>query len=277
MKITKKRQMRGILCAACFFLISFSVFSNTASDFSDNTEIDVAVFEELVKNGRVDRTSYKINLEPVLCPKTELGKKILNNWTSEEEPVYIAESLFYLKKENDKSNIEISEISMLMRKFSTMEGIKYYSNSSKKIETLYSEAYTIENPVTMKKIPDQTDITAKDINLYLYQKDNSFGKTVHGVNIQQEKNEILMTLNNVEPIKFSFITAVKNDNLKMSLLLIDKSDYILTYICAQLRFPALSIFEERVNDSFRARIDAMYEWFKKNYNEYIYVKINKGE
>ena len=116
MKITKKRQMRGILCAACFFLISFSVFSNTASVFSDNTEIDVAVFEELVKNGRVDRTSYKINLEPVLCPKTELGKKILNNWTSEEEPVYIAESLFYLKKENDKSNIEISEINGTLHK-----------------------------------------------------------------------------------------------------------------------------------------------------------------
>ena len=259
MKITKKRQMRGILCAACFFLISFSVFSNTASDFSDNTEIDVAVFEELVKNGRVDRTSYKINLEPVLCPKTELGKKILNNWTSEEEPVYIAESLFYLKKENDKLNIEISDISMLMRKFSTMEGITYYSNSSKKIETLYSEAYTIENPITMNRIPDQTDISAENINLYLYQKDNSFGKTVHGVNIIQDEKEVLMVLNNVEPIKFSFITAVKNDNLKMSLLFIDKSDYILTYICAQLRFPAVSIFEERVNDSFRARIDAMYE------------------
>lgn len=266
MKITKKRH--SMLRAVCFFLLIIPVFSNTVSEISENSEIDDAVFEELLKNGRIDRTSYKENLEPVLCPNTELGKNLLNSWKSEEEPIYIAESLFYLKKDDGKTENEISDISMLMRKFSTMEGIQYYSNSSKRIETLYSEAYTIENPQTMKKIPDQTEVSADNLTLYLYQKDNSFGKTIYEVNINQLENEVSMVLNNVEAIKFAFITAIKPNNVSMSLLFIDKGDYILTYICAQIKFPAISLFEEKVNDSFKARMDSLYEWFKNNYIEY---------
>ncbi len=266
MAMAKQKAQKNLFILCLFLATSFS-FSDT-TDALQNTELDSVVFKELVQKGRLDRTAYKKDLEPILCPDTELGENLRKSWISEEEPVFIAESLFYLEKKEKESKTEIPLISKLMRRFSTMEGITYYSNSNEKVETLYSQSYTIENPKTMKKIPDQTEIPADKLTLYLYQKDNSFGKTVYEANINEHEKEVSMSLHNVEPIKFSFITAVKENNLTMSLLFIDKGDYILTYIFAQLKFPALAIFEEKVNESFRARIDAIYEWFRESYIAY---------
>lgn len=267
MRSAKKRQARKALRGALFFLAVFSAFPGSAAESARNTELDAAVFGELVQKGRLDRTSYKKNLDPVLCPDTELGRHLREGWISDEEPIFIAESLFYLKKADGDSENEIPLISRLMRRFSTMQGIEYYSNSSGKTETLYSQSHTIADAESMRRIPDRTDEPADNLTLYLYQEDNSFGETVYEGNIRQRENEVALVLHNVKPVKFSFITAVKKSNLTMSFLFIDKGDYILTYIFAQLKFPALSIFEEKVNESFRARIDAIYDWFEASYFE----------
>ncbi|MBO5137049.1 MAG: hypothetical protein J6B81_00935 [Spirochaetaceae bacterium] len=266
MKITKKRQrnkLARLASGVCFFLITTNVYANKNLS---NQEIDSSVFQKLVNNGRIDRVVYKEpNLEPELCPDSALGDFVRDVWTSSDEPVFIAESLFYLPKEDGVVENEIPFISKIMRSISTMEGISYFSNSSGKIETLYNRAYTIDNPDDMNKIPDKIDVPADNLSLYVYQEDNSFGDTVYKADIRQTENEVAMVLRSVEPIKFGFINAVKRNNLTMSFLFMDKGEYIITYIYAQLKFPALSIFESKVNESFRARIDAIYNWFVDSY------------
>lgn len=267
---TKRRLWRRVatclLGISLFFLVTNVFAQDVQIETEEKTylcpELDEKIFQELVQKGRIDRMEYKgDNISPKLCLNSPLGEYVSDVWQGSDDPIFIAESLFFLPKQESWTGNDIPLISKIIRSVSTMEGIKYYSNSNKKTETLYKKSYTINNPDDKKRIPDQTDADATELSTYVYQEDNSFGKTVYKADIRQTENEVVMVLRNVEPIKFGFINAVKNKNLSISFHFMDKGDFIVTYIYAQIKFPALSIFENKVSESFRARIDAIYEWF----------------
>ncbi|MBE6344568.1 MAG: hypothetical protein J6B32_04225 [Spirochaetaceae bacterium] len=276
---TKKRlwqRAKGYLFGLSLFFIVSNIFGQEIQPSSEDRiyfcpELSAELFSDLVQNGRIDRMEYKgDNITPKLYINSPLGEYVREVWQGSDDPVFIAESLFFLPKDEGWANNDISLISKIIRSVSTMEGIEYYSNSNQKIETLYKKSYTINNPDDKKKIPDKTDVDATNLTTYVYQEDNSFGKTVYQADIRQTENEVAMVLHNVEPIKFGFINAVKKNNLSISFHFLDKGDFIVTYIYAQIKFPALSIFENKVSESFRARIDAIYNWFLD-----FYLKENK--
>ena len=133
------------------------------------------------------------------------------------------------------------------------------------IKTLYLQSYTVDNPYDKNRIPDQTDGSADNRTIYAFQEDNSFGVNTYQIDYRQLDNEISMVMKNEDPVKFAFITAVKKNNLVMSLQIIDKGSYLITYILAQMKFPALSIFESKMNNSLNARITALQNWFEESY------------
>jgi len=259
MKITKKK-LQHFIHGVCFFFVGIVAVAETATC----SELDSDIFSQLIEKEKIYKTYYKQeNIELELCPKTDITENIMENWTADEEPVFIAESLFYLKKSEKREN-EIELISRLIRSFSSMEGIEYYSHSDKKMKTLYKKSYTVNNPQEKKRIPDEIECSLDKV-YYAFQEDTSFGENIYETKFLAKENTLSVVMRNEMPLKFGFITAVKKNNLVMTLSIIDKGDFFITYIMAQINFPSISLFESKVNKSFSARIDAMYNWIISNY------------
>ncbi|MBQ8384989.1 MAG: hypothetical protein IKA80_03780 [Spirochaetaceae bacterium] len=146
-----------------------------------------------------------------------------------------------------------------------MEGIEYYSNSEKQMKTLYSQSYTIDNPDDGNRIPDQLDGSADNLSVYAFQEDGSFGKNYYRIDYRQRENEVSMVIRLEDSLKYGFITAVKPNNLVFNIDVLDKGEYLVMYIGAKVKFPAISMLENKLNKSFGSRITALHDWFTHNY------------
>ena len=219
-----------------------------------------------------------------LVPNTELSKLAVSHWDNEEKPRLTSEKLFYLDKktigskeesQGDNSsakNLTIEDVSKVIRSISTMKGTEYYSNRHKKWETLYHEAYLVASPEDKTRIPDDTEGSADGKTLYCMQDDNSFGKCYYSLSYLQRENEVSVCFDNFESLKFAFITAAKPHNIKINLVVIDEGEYFLVYLIVQAYYPRVSFLEEKMIDSFNARVDSIYKWFVKEMGGLAYAK-----
>ena len=205
-----------------------------------------------------------------LVPKTELSTLALTHWNNSEKPRLTTEKLFYLDKKVlktdgseplDFSSLSIEKVSKVIRSISTMKGTEYYSNRHKKWETLYHDAYLVKSPSEKTKIPDDTEGSAEGKILYCVQDDNSFGNCYYELQYHERTNEVSVCFDNFEPLKFGFITAAKAHNVKINLVVVDEGEHFLVYLMVQAYYPRIAILEEKMIDSFNARVDSIFKWF----------------
>lgn len=213
-----------------------------------------------------EKIMYKEDdMNPTLIPESAISQKVANYWkqTYDKEPIFVAEMLY----EVPSNGIDINEISKILRSFSTMEGIEYYSNSRNKYEVLYDSCYTISDLKSEKRVPDNNQENADGLTLYMLQDDNSFGETSYEVTCWQTEKEMAMNAVNKSPLYVSFIKAVKTENVCLTLYAKDKGDVIQVYILVQADFVSLPLIEGKIRDSLTARIEALFNWFEGQYNE----------
>lgn len=196
-----------------------------------------------------------------LTPQTELGRDATFSWNSTVNPRLTTEKLFEINKSELGKDVTVEKISRIIRSISTMKGTEYYSNRHKKQETLYHDAYLIESPKNKKKIPDDKEGSADGKILYCMQDDNSFGKCYYKLTYKQRENEVSVCFDNFEPLKFGVITAAKAHNVKINFVAVDKGESLLIYLLVQSYYPRISILEEKMIDSFNARVDSIFNWF----------------
>lgn len=207
-----------------------------------------------------------------LKPNTELSSLAVTHWDNPEKPRLTTEKLFYLDKKSlasadsapsvgSTSDFTIEKVSKIIRSISTMKGTDYYSNRHKKWETLYHDAYLVKSPTEKTKIPDDTAGSADGKTLYCMQDDNSFGKCYYELSYKQRENEVSVCFDNFEPLKFGFITAAKAHNVKINLVVVDEGEYFLVYLMVQAYYPRIAMLEDKMIDSFNARVDSIYRWF----------------
>lgn len=268
---SKKRLVSVLVSCLCFFVMG-NVFGqeNTSAQNSNEwnpcPEIDEAVFQQLLEKGEYRTQYFKDDVVDFsLFPKTELGAALNTTWTEEKEPVFVSESLFLIDKPGDSEELDIELISKIMRSISSMEGIEYYSNSDKKMKTLYHQSYTIDNIEDGNEIPDKTEGSADNLSIYAFQEDGSFGENYYQIDYRQRENEVSMVIRLEDSLKYGIITAVKANNLVFNIDVLDKGQYLVMYIGAKVRFPAISFLENKLNKSFGARIAALHDWFESNY------------
>ena len=258
--------MKKIL--SVFVAASFSISALFAQSVSPEILAKVKESGEL-HNVFLNDDEVKLSL----VPNTELSKLAINHWDNSEKPRLTTEKLFYLDKKSlasgesgdfdSLSSINISKVSKVIRSISTMKGTEYYSNRHKKWETLYHEAYLLKSPSEKIKIPDQTEGSADGKTLYCMQDDNSFGKCYYSLSYKQRANEVSVCFDNFEPLKFGFITAAKTHNVKINLVVVDGGEHFLVYLIVQAYYPRISVLENKMIDSFNARVDSIYKWFVK--------------
>lgn len=250
--------MKRIILYTAFF--AFSAFVSAQS-------VAPEILEKVKSSGEVQNVF--LNDDEVrlsLVPNTELSSHALTHWDNSEKPRLTTEKLFYLDKkslgsENSVSSASIEKVSKVIRKISTMKGTEYYSNRHKKWETLYHEAYLVKSPSEKIRIPDDTDGSADGKTLYCMQDDNSFGKCYYELTYKQRTNEVSVCFDNFEPLKFGPITAAKAHHVKINLVVVDEGDHFLVYLMVQAYYPRIALLEDKMIDSFNARVDSIYKWF----------------
>lgn len=213
-----------------------------------------------------ERIVYKeSDMSPSLFPISEISQEMVNYWkdTYDKKPVFVAEILY----EIPSSNVDMKEVSKILRSFSTMEGIEYYSNSRGKYDILYDACYTISDLDSLKKIPDNQEEDANGLKLYMFQNDNSFGETPYEVTFWQTDSEVGMNFVNKGPLYVKFVKGVKEENLCLTLYTKKENDKLLVYILAQADFAAVPFVQTKIRDSLTARIEALFNWFEGRYNE----------
>ena len=114
---------------------------------------------QLVKTGRIQRSFYgKKNVKLELFPDTQAGRDTAANWDGKKEPVFIVESLYLIPVTDEKNTADINDVSLVLRSFSKMTGMRYYSNSRKRYETLYTDVHCVNNPEEKKSMPDRVPV-----------------------------------------------------------------------------------------------------------------------
>ena len=250
------------LCLAV--LLSGGLFAQAAENIP--SEIDGAIFQQLLEKGEYRVQYFKESgRDFTLYPQTELGSLLTKTWTETKDPVFVAESLFLIEKPEGSNQLDTALISRIMRSVSSMEGIEYYSNSEKKMKTLYSQSYTIDNLEDKNRIPDNVDGSAENLSVYAFQEDGSFGDNYYQIDYRQRENEVSMVIRLMEPLKYGLIPAVKANNLVFNIDVLDKGSYLVMYVGAKVKFPAISLLENKLNKSFGSRITALHDWFKSSY------------
>ena len=200
------------------------------------------------------------------CPNTAFGKQISAEWTAKngKTPNLVAEAYYVLPK---NERVSIDDISVMARSFSTMEGIQYYSNSKEKYETLYSECYTVSDKDGKKKIPDMTSGSADGKKIYILQKDNSFGKSVYEMNFKQTADELYFTSVNLESLWYGIFKAVSAKALKLTFLINNGGKDLEFYVLVEGDIASIPFIDDFLKESFVSRLDAVYNWYRKNYEE----------
>ena len=262
----KKAQVR-LLCLLLTFSSCFSVFGLAPSEI-----VDSEILSEVRKNGGTLQKTYykqdKLSLE--LLPDTTFAKKAMNIWPSSEgTPVFVAETLNVISKSELNSfspeSVTLEKASQVMRSISRMKGMQYYSNTNKKWQTLYKDAYCIKGPKDRSKVPDDTSGTADGKTLYIMQNDNSFGKTNYRLDYGQSDTEISIVYSNTTAMYVGPFKAVDVGNLYVYIVVTDCGDDFVVYMLTMSKFPAMDFMESKMNDSFSSRLNAIFTWFCKEF------------
>jgi hypothetical protein len=221
------------------------------------------VFAELSTAGKIIKTSEG---EPKFLPWHEGSAEIASAITA-QHPDLLVEAVFFLPRASVDSNpareSELAAIYGLLRSFSSLEGIEYYSASRKTMRTFYAESYRIADPTSRTRVPDPPPpkpgaIPASEV-LFSYQRDLSFGANVYRYDFSTRRDAIAFTCVNQTRMSYGIMPVLAPKALATRVLIIRASDGILFYAASGADAPG--IFRAKLNDSFGNRAEALFGWF----------------
>ena len=216
---------------------------------------------QLVKTGRMQRSFYgKKNVKLELFPDTQTGRDTAANWDGKKEPVFIVESLYLIPVTDEKNTADINDISLVLRSFSKMTGMRYYSNSRKRYETLYTDVHCVNNPEEKKSVPDPLDVSADALVSYVYQKDRSLSGCVYRFSFFQTQNEIGARAVNTEEVQYKGFSILKPEHLVLNVHAVQTKEGIVFYILVRADAAKIPLVSEKLAKSYGSRADAIYEW-----------------
>ena len=275
MRLIQKKAWIFFLCLFSFLVNSFS--QEVKSEYPKLEDIlNSEYISELRENNKISRFfTEKDNSDFQFYPDLELSKIATKKWksTRQDSPNFTIESIYRLEKskadkeftgENfEKILFEDAKIKKILRSVSKMEGIEYYSNSRKRTEILYSKAFTVNNPTERKRITDNFIFSENPI--YVLLDDKSFGEYLSVINNDSKNFENCFEYVNIDNINYGIIKAVEPYNMQVFLDVINCEDEIIVYVYIQSKMDVPAIFKNKIYDSFVARTDALFEWFKKSW------------
>ena len=221
---------------------------------------------ELLAKGKVMRTS--VDAKTSMLPRHEASGGIEAEIAA-KKPSILVETLYLLKRKAPEDGAareaELLRIGALMRSFSSLRGIQYYSITFGKTRTLYDESYAIESPENRRPLPDPPlpGNPGTDQTFYVFQKDTSFGANVYTYSFRNFPGALEVTSKNVTRMSIAFIPVMGPGILVSRLIVLQASDGIVFYVESD----AISIgfLAQRIGDSFANRATALFDWFERSF------------
>jgi hypothetical protein len=223
-----------------------------------------ALYAELQAKGRVLRTANGPVLSLLPAVPEAAG---LRSAVAAGKPGMVVETVFMLprKAPSDAAakKMELASIYGLMRSFSTMKGIEYYSASRKAMRMLYEESYRIGDETGRSPLPDPPAPSAGSIpateTILVYQKDLSFGANVYRFSFRSLPDGLLVQTVNLTWMSYGIIPLVAPERFRSHLLLIPADDAIIFYSVSEADSPAL--VRAKLEASLSNRAEALFRWF----------------
>lgn len=267
----RKNLKSGILASA---LILFGSVIWAESTNSLEKIVNPKYLEEFKKTGLVRLLHESENVALELVPECSFSddcklnpvQKIKGNYA------FVSESLFLVpkseikeKSKTTRSNYNITDVSIIFRSISEMEGMDYYSINKKKFETLYKNAYTMDNPVSRKRVSDPKSkiIDTNGYVYYAFLNDCSFGKCLYKNTIKENTKEgsMFFEMKSTDPLSIGPISAVEAEKMVITGVAVDCGDSFVLYLKTDSDSIKIPGIKKTMTNSISARMDAMRKWF----------------
>lgn len=196
-------------------------------------------------------------------------------------PVFAGDKETRIYKENGEVRVECKatydrngksapEIAQILTGISTIKGTQYYSQTKKEITTLFTDAYTVDNPKHAGRIEDHHlgSQLPQGIDIYGMLEDSRFKDNVYQFSYLFDDNHITLKITNIDTLKYGFIKAIEARCFLFVLDIVLTDNEIQVYNTGFCRPAVLpSFMEKRVNNSITNRMDALFGWFEKGITE----------
>lgn len=237
------------------YIMFFGFFCVFSPVFSEDGLISEEIEGELRKKGKIQRTFYKEEFEPTLTPNASLSQTLRDNFLERKTPSFVCESLYLVKK------ADFNRSSVALRSFSTLKGIEYYSHSRKKMRTLYSECYAVDEK--KKPIPDPVEGNCDGKTFNVMMHDSTFGKHFYEYKFYERENQVAFESKNKDTFFLAIIKVLGAEKMTVSFSAVDMGDDVLLYVLFGADFFATKSMENTLTASFLARINVLYDWFER--------------
>ena len=246
---------KNIIAFLILSLTDFTISAQSRSLISAGLSADEGTL--LMKDGEITR--YFFHPEDLQYTFDSSFSKEINSQIKALSPNIGVESLFFYKTDKDYSMIDIYNI---LLSISTMEGIEYYSQSRKRMRTLFTESYVIRGKEDDTRVPDfRVTDKLKEISFYAHQTDKTFGENIYKTEYRSDGKTIWIRMTNETPMKYKFIKMVNPGDISINVLIRKVEGGLLFYgVTGVHTFSFLGI-ERAKKESFYNRIKALYGWF----------------
>jgi hypothetical protein len=238
--------------------------SATAQDAKTAASLCAPYHDELISKGKATRTGD--DATPQLLPIDPSSDRI-RSAIAADKPGILVETVFFLPRpapaDPRDRRAELARIYGLLRSFSTLEGIQYYSVSHKSMRVLYAESYRIDGPDTRLRLPDPPAPLPAEMpgeeTLFAFQRDLSFGANTYSYTFRAYAEVVSTEMTNLTRLSYGILPLVAPKALKTRLLVIPVSDGIVFYTESDSSSPGP--FRARLAESFANRATALFAWF----------------
>ncbi len=208
-----------------------------------------------------------------LLPK-DAAAESLRALIAADKPAILVESVFTLPRVAPEGAegiaSEMARIYGLMRSFSSLQGIEYYSASRKRMRTFYAESWPVTDAESKTRLPDppapEVGAIPASEHLTVWQKDLTFGGNVYSYDFASFPGSLRVVSTNLTRMSYGPIPLIAPLGLKSRLLVIQAEDAILFYVESDANAPGL--FSGRIGESFSNRAAALFAWFSDRLPKY---------
>ena len=251
---------RKIFLISTFLLLGVCTGMYAQKKTSGKVEdiVDPQYLTQLKTEGKIVITHEDQVVNLKLLPKSAYQSTIKNNLIKKQPKhfYYTYEAIYY-----SPTPITVQKASEIARSVSKMNKIQYYSNTRKKMTTLYKKIFMTDGENSNVAIDDVNYGNSNGKTLYCLMDDASFGVTHYQLDFIQSQNEFLEVFRNTDDMGLGPIRVIMPKDMVINLLIQECDDGTIVYLCADLDSKKMPGVRGKITESMTARMDAISSWF----------------
>ncbi len=263
--------MRALFTGLLIYCLSATAWANIPSPVELRTlfpKLTAEQASQLHEEGHIFRYYYKneaAKFEPQLSDAEvslfSVERASPNSNLSAEAIYYIPLPSLSTQTDENPEQARMLSIYNTLRSISTLGGIEYFSESRKKMRTLFKTAYVVSDAKSKNRVPDPlVEQIPRASTLTVFQHDSTFGKNLSSASYHYSGDKIGLTIQNLTTLRYALFPFIKKGNMQTRLIVIPSRHGILIYgnVSAKtLRFLGL---EKKKQASFYNRLNALFSW-----------------